>query len=395
VDSFGLYQIVQPIAPKVTKQPEAQLVSPGATVELSVTATGTEPLNYQWKRNGSTLTGEISSNLVLNAIAPAAAGDYTVTIKNAGGEITSTAAKVAVFSGTVPQDLVVHLKFDDSLADTSGRNNNGTAVGAPTYAAGKIGKAVHIPSGADYVTLGSPADLNFGTSTDFTIAFWANLQAWGGDPSFIGNKDWNSGGNQGYVLATDDDAHFQWNLAGAPGSRKDYDGPPGVLTNGWHHVAVVFWRTGNAMTYIDGVLADSRPMTANQNNLDTPAAMATNIGQDGTGTYGSAFSNLDMDDTGIWRRALTVQEVAAIYAAGQAGKDLSTAAVTPPAQISIKSVGVASGNITITWDAAADVRLQKAASLTNPDWQPVPNTAGVGTFTEPAQGTGAFYRLVR
>src|SRR5690606_31820557 len=139
-----------------------------------------------------------------------------------------------------------------------------------------------------------------GTDTDFSIALWAQLKEWDGDPSLLGNKNWGSGGNQGYVLATDDDGHFQWNLAGAPGSRKDYDGDAGALSNGWHHVAVTFTRTGNAATYIDGVAVNSKSIADDQNNIDTPAEMATNVGQDGTGAYGSAFIDADFDDLGIW-----------------------------------------------------------------------------------------------
>ena len=36
-------------------------------------------------------------------------------------------------------DLVLHLQFDGNYLDSSGRNNNGTNVGATTLVAGKIG----------------------------------------------------------------------------------------------------------------------------------------------------------------------------------------------------------------------------------------------------------------
>jgi len=40
------------------------------------------------------------------------------------------------------------------------------------------------------------------------VAFWAKLDAWTGDPSFIGNKDWNSGSKVGWVVATAGDGRI-------------------------------------------------------------------------------------------------------------------------------------------------------------------------------------------
>ena len=42
-----------PSAPAITSQPQSQSVALGSTVTLGVTATGTEPLSYQWSWNGT------------------------------------------------------------------------------------------------------------------------------------------------------------------------------------------------------------------------------------------------------------------------------------------------------------------------------------------------------
>ena len=116
--------------------------------------------------------------------------------------------------------------------------------------------------------------------------------------------------------------------------------------------------------------------------------MATNIGQDGTGAYGPVFTDLDMDDVGIWRRVLTSQEVAAIYSAGLAGKDLSTAQVTPPVAqtLTIKFVG---STLQLSWTANAT--LQAADTITGP-WNPV---TGTSPLTVIPTGTMKFYRTVK
>lgn len=259
IDNVSLYSIQQAQPPGITRSPESQWISAGSRATLSVVATG-ESLRYQWKFNGNNLADETNPTLTLNDVRAAQAGEYQVIVTEPGGDTPSAVARIQVFSGTITQDLVTHLAFENDLIDSSGRSNNGYPVGSPTFSDGKIGRALHLTAEGDYVSLEAPADLGFGTDVSFSISFWAKLTDWGGDPSFISNKDWNSGGNQGFVLATDDDGRLQWNLAGPPGGRKDYDGPGGAFSApNWRHVAVTFDRSGNATTFIDSQIIDSRP----------------------------------------------------------------------------------------------------------------------------------------
>jgi hypothetical protein len=381
--------------PSITKQPAGGLFSAGGQVTLSVDIAGSEPFTFQWKRNGADIAGATGRTLTLNDLQAANAGVYTVVVSNSAGSTTSEGAAVALFSGAITNDLVLHLKMDGNLTDSSGKGNNGTPVGAPTFEAGKIGNAVHIPSGTDYVTLGAPVDLNFGTATDFSIAFWAKVNAFGGDASLIANKDWDSGGNQGYVIFTDSNRRVDWNLAGAPGGRKDGDQVPNAFpSNQWAHVVLTFDRDGLAVTYTNGVRVLGSSMAADANNLDTPDGFATNLGQDGAGDYGSVFTDLSIDDLGIWRRVLTVQEVAAIYAAGIAGRDLSTAAVGGGGgNVRITGIQRSDANLAITVSGTGNLQLQKKALLSDASWSPVAATAVNGVFTVPVQGTTGFFRV--
>lgn len=164
-------------------------------------------------------------------------------------------------------------------------------------------------------------------------------------PPLVGNKDWLSGNNPGWMIATGTDGRLQWNYGGAPGLRKDYDGPAATLSDGaWHHVTVTFLRAGEVITYLDGRETDVRDVTASLNGIDTAAGLATNLGQDGTGHYTDGGSvgidDLVMDDVGIWRRVLTAAEVTAIHQAGLGGKDLSTVVSTSEApRIPVPPVG--------------------------------------------------------
>lgn len=86
------------IPPSITAQPVSQTVPAGITVTLSVGATGTMPLTYQWFRgatalnNGVSYSGATNSTLTINNIQAAQTGTYTVTVTNSGGSAVSQPA---------------------------------------------------------------------------------------------------------------------------------------------------------------------------------------------------------------------------------------------------------------------------------------------------------------
>jgi sugar lactone lactonase YvrE len=85
-----------PVAPTITAQPQSATVTAGAAASFSVTATGTATLTYQWLFNGAAIAGATSSSFSIATTAAANAGSYTVTVSNAGGSVTSTAAVLTV-----------------------------------------------------------------------------------------------------------------------------------------------------------------------------------------------------------------------------------------------------------------------------------------------------------
>src|ERR1700685_4294087 len=60
-----------PTAPQITTQPASQTVSVGQTTIFSIAATGTAPLQYQWRKNGSAITGATESSYTTPAIVSA------------------------------------------------------------------------------------------------------------------------------------------------------------------------------------------------------------------------------------------------------------------------------------------------------------------------------------
>ena len=84
-------------APVITGQPLAQAVTAGAPATLVITAgPAATGLSYQWRKNGADLVGQNSAALTLAAASTTDAGNYTCTVANAAGSITSAAAALAV-----------------------------------------------------------------------------------------------------------------------------------------------------------------------------------------------------------------------------------------------------------------------------------------------------------
>jgi hypothetical protein len=90
-----------PPAPVITAEPASLEINAGGTAVFSVAATGTAP-TYQWRLNNSNLTdsafiiGSATPTLTLSNVFGGSAGDYTVTVTNAGGATNSTPAILTV-----------------------------------------------------------------------------------------------------------------------------------------------------------------------------------------------------------------------------------------------------------------------------------------------------------
>ncbi len=225
----------------------------------------------------------------------------------------------------------VYLPFDGDLLDASGNGLNGTDAGTAATAFvqdAERGMVANFPAEA-HVTLPIDPKLDFGTE-DFTVSFWIKVDDAAiptSDPVIIGNKDWGSGGNVGFLVGldgADDIASHRWtvNAADGSGARLDWDADdndtPTLVDNKWHFVTVVFDRGATMNVYLDGelrqtdVAADSKDLTLLSGPL-APADLPFTIMQDATGAYSADFA-ARLDDIRIWKgKALSADEITAAY----------------------------------------------------------------------------------
>lgn len=90
------------ISPVIAAAPQSQVVTQSVNVTFTVTASGTEPLAYQWHFNNQPLTGATDSELILNNVQPGQAGNYSVVVSNFAQAVTSAPAALTVYAGPIP-----------------------------------------------------------------------------------------------------------------------------------------------------------------------------------------------------------------------------------------------------------------------------------------------------
>jgi len=91
------------VAPSITTQPVNQTVTAGQTATFSVLASGTAPLSYQWRKNGTNITGATSSSYTTAATTTADSGStFSVVVNNSAGSATSNSATLTVNSAPPP-----------------------------------------------------------------------------------------------------------------------------------------------------------------------------------------------------------------------------------------------------------------------------------------------------
>jgi hypothetical protein len=91
LDAVSLHTIV------INSQPAAgYAVSVGSSLNLSVSASGTPTLSYQWKVNGASISGATGSSLSLSNLQQTNSGSYTVVISNASDSIETAPGELTV-----------------------------------------------------------------------------------------------------------------------------------------------------------------------------------------------------------------------------------------------------------------------------------------------------------
>eukprot|EP00741_Cyanophora_paradoxa_P022776 tig00021517_g21997.t1 len=219
-------------------------------------------------------------------------------------------AAVASAGPTTPRtDLELELLFDSrSLADTSGKGNNGNIVGQVNVVRHGPGYALAL-NGAGYVEIDSTAALSVGTD-DYTLYAWVNA-----NPSNRG-RILSKGSffcSTGYMLRLSE-AGRPYTEAGSGGTCLiTLTGNDEVADNTWHSVAVVGRRGSGVDIYVDGLRSSTQAAggawrTASLANQQ----LGLRVGANNQG--GERFVGL-IDAVRIYSRQLSDAELLALHRA--------------------------------------------------------------------------------
>ncbi len=148
-------------------------------------------------------------------------------------------------------NLVGYYAFENNVQDTSGRGNNATISGSPTYvqSATGYGTAIELNGTGDYLTF--PIGTLLSTLTNSTFAAWVN---WDGGTAWQRVFDFGSGEDINMFIspnAAGSILRFAMTITG--NTDEDQTNGTGLLPSGWHHIAVTIDPTNTTHTlYLDG-----------------------------------------------------------------------------------------------------------------------------------------------
>jgi Ig-like domain-containing protein/immunoglobulin I-set domain protein len=97
------------VAPVFNTEPASQVVLIGGTADFDAVAAGTEPITYQWSKDGTPIPGATSTTLTLTNVSAADDGNYTITASNSVGVTASTPAQLTVTTSVIVPNSAYNL----------------------------------------------------------------------------------------------------------------------------------------------------------------------------------------------------------------------------------------------------------------------------------------------
>jgi len=233
-------------------------------------------------------------------------GIFVISVPRAEAARYNVSPKNSLATG-----LVGYWTFDGAdvdatkVYDKSGQNNTGTRNGSMVMGLGKIGQAGKFDGGDDYVSAGN--NINFGTG-DFSYSLWTKGDAVQPNsyPAIFGQ--WAAGASPRVAIGLFQNGGLR-NWAVDSNSVGDTGGGPNVFDGSWHHIVLVVDYSVGFLSYVDGVLVNTKVVSFTGNfNFN----VAPTIGEVGDQAYYKGF----VDDVRIYSRALSSSEIWQLYQMG-------------------------------------------------------------------------------
>lgn len=263
------------LPPTIITQPTSQSVRLGESAAFNVTATGTEPLLYQWFFNDQVIDNGTNALLTISSAQLTDAGTYTVRVTDPVGEtVTSQPATLTV-----------------------------------TTTEESFNRVISLDGKGSFVSISSDASLQNGQA--FSLELWCFPTATAGNKfgSIVNKGDGASGGSaRSYELRWTPDNMISFNLF----LERASDMPDFIAlqapvpSNQWTHVAATFsGATGIAALYTNGVLANDVNDLQGRQMRQTSLPLVLGWTPTFPDTYASGF----LDEVRVWAVARTANDI--------------------------------------------------------------------------------------
>jgi Concanavalin A-like lectin/glucanases superfamily/Immunoglobulin domain/Bacterial Ig domain/Immunoglobulin I-set domain len=287
---------VQAVAPSITTQPVSQTVAVGSNATLSVVATGTAPILYQWQRSGLALPGQTASTLNLNNVQPADAGSYRVLVRNEVGSVLSAEAALTVVLAPLAMTDDFSPVVASSVATGAGYSSNTLATaetGEPLHDGKPGGKSMwfawRAPAGgvATFATAGSEFDSLLAVYQGSAVNALTRVDSDDDEGGFFNSAvTFNVESNQVYQIAVDGSGGasgrivLEWLLESTADRRPVITNQPvsQVVVRGTN-VTFTVGAVGSGLSYQWYLHGDAIP------GATSSALTITNVGLTNAGAY--------------------------------------------------------------------------------------------------------------
>ncbi len=259
----------------------------------------------------------------------------------------------------VPAGLISWWRAEGNALDNAG-TNHGVLTNGATFATGQVGQTFALDGANDYVQVPDSQSLR---PASVTLEAWVKFFATNGIRVIIG-KPLGNGAFNSYALAFQDGAVLA-GVADNSGFGPFLIGPANTVPGQWYHLAYTFdGSSKQQVLYVNGIPVASG--TANKTmSYDAQPVL---LGADVENGVLSFFHHGQIDEASLYNRALTSDEIATIYNAGAAGKQL------PTPQLMLFPPEISGTNFKLTWTAVSNAtyRVEFNPNLTPSNWTALP-----------------------
>lgn len=348
-------------APAIQAQPLSDIqVFAGANPTLKISATGAQPIIYQWSVGGTPIPGATNSSYTITNIQTG--GTYTCSVSNFVGPASPAFSPVTVTvlsdpTAPYPQAVlasspIAYYRLNENPDDGAGDNGVTAYDNAGGYNATYTNAYIAQPGYSVYSDPGNYAAefgdfppnnnyagnvstlLNFGTpnggNAEFSVEAWINEYLFKNGGNCIVALGYGNGGEQ-FVLdnggTTNTLRFFVRNAAGTVSAAGSSFVPTDSL---WHHVVgVCDEAAGQVRLYMDGALLGTATITPGSGILSSSMPMTIGARESGNSSppnYDFQFIG-KIDEVAIYNRALSGAEIQNHYYASGIGPVITQ--VTP------------------------------------------------------------------